>query len=113
MKLLFDQNISYRVLKKLPIEFSNSRHVSELSLTNSEDERIWLFAKKEEFTIVTFDSDFYDFSIINGCPPKIIWLKTGNLTSPEIIDLLIKHSKTINDFIFQENLKQIACLKIY
>ena len=81
MKLLFDQNISFRIEKKLPAIFSESKHISSVGLMNVNDIDIWNYAKKEGFIIVTFDSDFYDISIINGCPPKIIWMRRGNLAT--------------------------------
>ena len=63
MKLIFDQNISFRILKKLNPAFEDSLHVSEARLNNANDSDIWKFAKKHHFTIVTFDADFYDISI--------------------------------------------------
>ena len=88
MKLLFDQNISFRIEKKLSFIYNGSKHVSSLNLMNVNDVEIWNFAKIENFVIVTFDSDFYDISLINGCPPKIIWIRKGNLTTNQIIALL-------------------------
>ncbi len=72
MKLLFDQNISFRITKKITDFFPECTHVSDCGLNDGEDPQIWEFAKKNHFTIVTFDSDFFDISIINGHPPKII-----------------------------------------
>ena len=40
-------------------------------LENASDRKIWEFAKKEGFTIVTFDADFYDLVTLFGHPPKI------------------------------------------
>ncbi len=79
MKLLFDQNISYRVVDKITALFPGSLHISNVGLQNRRDLEIWEYAKKYEFAIVTFDADFYHFSLIYGHPPKIIWLKSGNL----------------------------------
>ena len=89
MNLLFDQNISFRITKQLIDHFPKCKHVSECGLQNSEDTDIWKYAKINNYSIVTFDSDFYDISVINGHPPKIIWIRTGNLTTDEIADLLI------------------------
>ncbi len=52
MKLLFDQNISFRIEKKLSSVFSNSRHISSLGLMNADDVFIWEFAKNENYVIV-------------------------------------------------------------
>jgi len=112
MKLLFDQNISYRIVNKVIEVFPESKHVSHVGLNDSEDIDIWQYARMENYVIVTFDSDYYDISLINGCPPKLIWLRTGNLTTDEIKKVLISNAEIIHDFIL--NLEDIdkACLEI-
>jgi predicted nuclease of predicted toxin-antitoxin system len=87
MKLLFDQNISFRVIKGINDLFPLAKQVRELRLENYSDRSIWEFAKKENYSIVTFDSDFFDLNLILGSPPKIIWLRIGNATSEDIIQL--------------------------
>ena len=74
-KLLFDQNISYRIVKKLKDDFPECKHISDVELKDEEDPEIWNYAKKYHFTIVTFDSDFYETGLIQGYPPKIIDFK--------------------------------------
>jgi predicted nuclease of predicted toxin-antitoxin system len=112
MKLLFDQNISFRVIKKLNKYFSDSKHVSECDLQDSDDIEIWEYAKSNSYTIVTFDADFYDISLINGHPPKIIWLITGNLSTTEITELLISKGTTIDRFLNDDDYKKLSCLEI-
>ncbi|MCL5029491.1 MAG: DUF5615 family PIN-like protein [Bacteroidetes bacterium] len=112
MKLLFDQNISYRIINKLPDSFADCRQVSHVGLKNCEDIDIWEYALSENFVIVTFNSDFYDISLIKGCPPKIIWLKTGNLTTNEIVEKLARNIEAINDFVNNPEQSEIACLVI-
>jgi len=109
MKLLFDQNISFRITKQLDDRFKECRQVRQVKLEDSDDMQIWQFAKNEEFTIVTFDADFYDISLVNNYPPKIIWLRTGNITTKEIASLLATHFDVIREFI--ANSEQ-ACLEI-
>ncbi len=112
MKLLFDQNISFRVSKKLQNYFSGCMHVSDCRLNDAEDSTIWEYAKNNDFAIVTFDSDFYDISIINGHPPKIIWVRTGNLKTNEFVQLLTKYQKAIADFLEGDDFKDVACLEL-
>jgi len=111
--LLFDQNISYRIIPELSDYYPNCRQVREFGLSNAEDVDIWDYARKNNYTIVTFDADFYDISLINGCPPKIVWLRTGNLTTNKLSDLLKKRQKQIVDFCNQPEQKEKACLEIY
>ena len=62
MKLLFDQNISFRILSKIKLNFPDAKQVRQLGIENYSDIEIWKYAKENEFTIVTFDGDFYDLS---------------------------------------------------
>jgi predicted nuclease of predicted toxin-antitoxin system len=112
MKLLFDQNISYRVAKKLQDVFPGCSHVSDCSLSNCDDIIIWQFARDNNYVLVTFDSDFYDISLIHGHPPKIIWIRTGNLSTQEFADLFVKYRDHIVLFIEGTEFMDIACLEI-
>jgi len=40
-KLLFDQNISYRIVRNLKNEFDNSTDISNCGLSDKEDPDIW------------------------------------------------------------------------
>ncbi|MBS1518962.1 MAG: DUF5615 family PIN-like protein [Bacteroidetes bacterium] len=86
MKLLFDENISYRILKKLNPEFDKSIHCNKIDPQPKNDFDIWKYAKDNNFTIVTFDGDFYEWMVLKGFPPKIIWLRMGNKTTDNIIN---------------------------
>ncbi len=112
MKLLFDQNISYRVANKLKDEFPGSGQVRELHLENQSDKAIWDFAKNEQFTIVTFDADFYDMTTLLGHPPKIVWLRMGNTRSEHLIEVILHYSDIIKTFITDSNYAGIGCLEI-
>jgi predicted nuclease of predicted toxin-antitoxin system len=112
MKLLFDQNISYRIVSRIIQEFPDSKHVSDVGLAGAEDSEIWQFAKNEGFVIVTFDSDYYDIALINGCPPKVIWLRTGNLGTEQIAQLLLSNYDALKEFILNPEHKDLACFEI-
>ncbi len=108
MKLLFDQNISFRLVKRIIDIFPESQQVRELGLENSTDFEIFDFAKKNHYIIVTFDSDFYDLNIINGFPPKIIWLRTGNTTTQNLEKLLRNRYDLIKLFLIEN----YGCIEI-
>jgi predicted nuclease of predicted toxin-antitoxin system len=110
MKILLDQNLSYRIIKKLNSIYPEINHVSNFNLQASDDKVVWEFAKNNDFTLVTQDSDFYDFSILKGFPPKIIWIKCGNTSTNNIIEILTKNYQAIKDFIEDD---KYACFEIY
>ena len=68
MELLFDENISWRIKKKLA-DYFEVKHVSDISEDIISDNNIWDYAKRNNFTIVTFDEDFFDIQMINNFPP--------------------------------------------
>ena len=108
MKLLFDQNISFRLIKRIIDLYPDSKQVRELGLENSTDIDIFDYAKKNDFAIVTFDSDFCDLNIIRGFPPKIIWIRTGNTTTKNLEYLLRKKNELIKLFL----IGNYGCLEI-
>lgn len=81
MKLLFDRNLSHRLVGELAAEFPDSRHVRDFGMTEAEDWEIWAHAASQGFVIVSKDSDFYQRALIQGFPPKVIWLRIGNSTT--------------------------------
>lgn len=112
MKLLFDQNISFRILKKIEKYFPESRQVKELGLQNFSDRQIWTYAKENNFALVTHDSDFFDLANLFGHPPKIIWLRTGNRNTNELAELINYKSEIILDFLSNLKYKELACMEI-
>lgn len=104
MKLLFDQNISPKIVALIQPQFPYSQQVVQVGLENASDSDIFEFARTNNFAIVTFDSDFVDLSVVKGTPPKIIWLRTGNLTTMAISSLLHKNAANIQNFLnFEED----------
>lgn len=109
MKYLFDQNISHRILSMLPAAYQYSSSVKKEKLIDYSDYQIWDFARENEFIIVTQDADFNDLAMLNGFPPKVIWIRVGNLKTIQIYHLLIRHEAAIQDFIQDPN---YACFEI-
>lgn len=105
MNLLFDQNLSPRLLLRLADLYPRARHVSQVGLDRARDEEIWIYAKENSFAIVTKDSDFNDISVVKGTPPKVIWIRVGDATTAEVEALLRSHHPTLQDFISDEELQ--------
>ena len=101
-KLLFDNNISHRVLPRIANIFADSTHVMLEKLDEASDLEVWEFAEANNYTIVTKDSDFNDLVIFKGIPPKVIWLKIGNCKVVEIEKILKEYEQTIKVFLDEE-----------
>lgn len=95
MKLLFDENLSPKLPKLLASLFPGSQHLRECGLKGAKDKVIWEYAHINGFTIVSKDSDFYQRTLLFGSPPKLIWLRIGNCTRVELVDLITRHEQEI------------------
>jgi predicted nuclease of predicted toxin-antitoxin system len=82
MKLLLDQNLSFRLCPVLADLFPDSTHVRLLGLSDASDNAVWEFAKRAGFTLVSLDSDFAERAALLGPPPKLIWLRWGTSLLP-------------------------------
>src|ERR1700677_2787988 len=95
MKLLFDENLSPKLPRLLAALFPDSSHVRDCGLRGLPDEDVWEYARSNGFIIISKDSDFQQRSLLYGHPPKIVWLRIGNCTRQQLIQLITSHEKDI------------------
>ena len=88
MKLLFDQNLSRRLVADLAPWFPASAHVQSLGLDTATDHEVWAYAGEHGYLIVSKDSDFRQLAFLIGPPPKGLWLRVGNCSTAAIADVL-------------------------
>ncbi len=98
MKLLFDQNLSHRLVTLLADLFPNSAHVRAVRLATASDDAVWNYALAHGFTIISKDSDFHQRSFLEGPPPKVIWIQRGNCSTATIAELLRRRRPEIEAF---------------
>lgn len=108
MKLLFDENLSPKLVHALADIFPDSAHVDRIGFGGSSDNDVWDYAKANGFTLVSKDSDFFNLSMLYGHPPKVIWIKRGNCTNRQIQLLLRNKLEAINSFIQDDQVSFIA-----
>jgi len=110
MKLLFDQNLSFKLCQTIVDLFPDSNHTRPLGLSEVADRELWNYARANGFTIVSQDADFAEMAALLGSPPKVIWLRAGNQSTDAIVALLRRHAELIMTF---GNDADAACLEIY
>lgn len=103
MKLLFDQNLSPRLVDSLADIFSGSLHVQSAGFDRASDDAVWRFALDHGFTIVSKDSDFQERSQIAAAGPKVVWIRRGNCTTMAIEALLRKNVDRIHALEIDKN----------
>lgn len=98
MKLLFDHNLSPRLVRALADIYPDSAHVRDVGLHIADDESVWTYAARGAFVIVSKDADFHQRSFLLGPPPKVIWVRRGNCPTNEIESLLRTHAADVEAF---------------
>ena len=82
-RLLFDENLSPRLVTLLAEDFPESTHVDSIGLHGKSDEAIWRYAQEHGLVLVSKDNDFRQLSFLRGAPPKVVWLRIGNSPTAE------------------------------
>lgn len=103
IRLIADENISWRIKRSL-----DKWHILPVNEMPGNkpltDFQIWNYAKANNYSILTFDEDFIDLLNIYAFPPKVIWLRMGNVNASFISARLTKMEQAIKDFILDQEL---------
>ena len=98
MKLLFDENLSSRLVRRLSASYPGSDHVDAVGLHGATDADIWAFGRERGYMIVSKDNDFRQRSFLEGAPPKVVWLEVGNAGTRTIEELLRRERANLLTF---------------
>ena len=102
MKLLFDENLSPRLVQGPADVYPQSLHLRDCNLRGASDVKIWQYAQEYGFAILSKDSDFAQRSALLGSPPKVIWLRIGNCTTTRADCILRNAAPRIQTFLSSE-----------
>ncbi|HKK19048.1 MAG TPA: DUF5615 family PIN-like protein, partial [Opitutales bacterium] len=58
------------------------------------DTLLWEVAREKSWIIVTRDTDFFNRMVLSGPPPKVIWIRLGNLRKSDLEQISIKWDLT-------------------
>jgi predicted nuclease of predicted toxin-antitoxin system len=84
LKLLFDENLSHRLVERLEDVYPGSQHVRAIGMRSAPDRIVLEYADLMEMILVTKDSDFDDLSILGSDTAKVLRLDLGNCTTDQI-----------------------------
>jgi len=103
MRFLIDENLPHQLGQILRI---NSLHATRLS-EQPTDTELWNYAKDNDLIILTKDTDFFDRLLLNGPPPKVIWVRLGNIRKQQLIETLAQRWPDITRLIALHDLVQV------
>jgi len=98
MKLLFDENLSPKLVRLLADLFPDSLHVRDVGLKAADDPIVWTYAADNGLMICSKDSDMHQRSFVFGYPPKVVWVRLGNCSTSDVEELLRENLGAIAEF---------------
>jgi predicted nuclease of predicted toxin-antitoxin system len=85
-RLFIDENLPRTLGDKLASEFLHSTDLGE----RLSDEEIWRRGRVGDWIVLTQDTDFFDRLVLEGPPPRVVWVRTGNLRRRAMEELLVR-----------------------
>jgi predicted nuclease of predicted toxin-antitoxin system len=99
LKLLFDANLSPKLVARLSGLFPGSAHVFETGLArDTSDETICECAAANGFSVVTADSDFLEIARRHGPALKVIRIENCRYRTSRVEMILRRHAILIAEF---------------
>jgi predicted nuclease of predicted toxin-antitoxin system len=110
--LLFDENLSPRLVGDLASHWPDSTHIELLGMRGASDAAIWAHARDGNFIIVSKDDDFRSLALVLGPPPKVIWLQVGNASRAAVANLLRANALLLKTFSLDPADSRVAILAV-
>lgn len=101
--LLIDENLPASLAATLPVPCS---HAADLGKQPT-DRQLWQHARERNWNIITRDTDFFDRLMLDGLPPKVIWVRLGNIRKRDLESLLLRRWPQISDLLRVANLVEV------
>ena len=73
-------------------------HIRLLGHGGAPDATVWDLARQHGCLVVSKDEDFHRLALLRGAPPKFVWIRLGNCTTDDIVQLLRRHDEDIIRF---------------
>ena len=101
--LLIDENLPASLAQLLPVKCSHATDIG----AQPTDTQLWVLARENDWTILTRDTDFFDRIMLEGSPPKVIWVRLGNIRRADLENLLLKRWPAICQLLNEADLVKV------
>ncbi|GAB3835904.1 DUF5615 family PIN-like protein [Hymenobacter jeollabukensis] len=102
MRLLLDENISWRLAGYLRPHCAAVVHVRDLGLANSPDTSIWRYAKQHGYDVLTKDEDFLRLVVAEGFPPRVVAVQNAQVPVAKLAEYPLARLPQLQEFLAAE-----------
>ena len=99
MTFLIDENLSNRLKAALAGKFPDCKHVADVNLLHADDRVVWASARSAGLALLSKDDDLRQIVEMEGPPPKLVWLRLGNVSTAHIAEVLLARAPQISAFL--------------
>ncbi|MBX7242062.1 MAG: DUF5615 family PIN-like protein [Bacteroidia bacterium] len=109
MKFLIDAHLPKSLANWLVSKGFDAIHTLDLPEKNlTTDVEIIRFSMENERIVVSKDSDFWEYFILNGQPHKLLLITTGNIINKELIQLFDNNLAQLVIFLTENKVVEIS-----
>ncbi|MFN0177088.1 MAG: DUF5615 family PIN-like protein [Saprospiraceae bacterium] len=109
MKFIVDAHLPLSLKKWLNERGHDAVHTRDLPRQNlSDDVEVIELAVQEGRTVISKDSDFFDYFVLKGIPPKLLMLTTGNIVNKDLLTLFQLNFDNLETLLQQHSVVEMS-----
>jgi predicted nuclease of predicted toxin-antitoxin system len=109
MKFLVDAQLPRRLAEELAASGHDTVHTFDLPAANrTQDKEIEALAIRENRIVVTKDNDFVASFLLQGAPPKLLLISTGNISNDALSKLFASNLTALENAFSKYNFVELS-----
>jgi predicted nuclease of predicted toxin-antitoxin system len=88
VRFLIDTNLPKSLCRWIASKGHEAEHVLDLGLGQADDADIWVQAQATGAVVISKDEDFPDMVRLGSAGPSVVWIRTGNGTTRQLLTYL-------------------------
>jgi predicted nuclease of predicted toxin-antitoxin system len=113
MKFLVDAQLPRRLARELAAAGHDAVHTSDFPAANrTPDKEIVALAMRENRIVVTKDNDFVTSFLLQGTPPKLLLISTGNISNDQLSKLLAANLTALENAFSNHDFVELSTVTI-
>ena len=85
MKFLVDNQLPAALARYLSFRGVECKHVIDAGLSDASDFKIWEFANRNDYVVISKDGDFLYLANAPGAKGQFIWIRFGNCRTKPLL----------------------------
>ena len=102
MRLLVDENVSWRLAAYLRPHCEVVLHVRNIGLAESPDTSIWRYARQHGYDLLAKDEDFVRLVVAEGFPPRVVALQNAQVPVKMLAKFLLARLPQLEAFLGEQ-----------